>query len=120
MSNNDRYEVSNYSSNKKTSSNFYRVCELNKYDYFGFESATDEVSTWFVAREDNTCVIRISHEDFVGVHEHARWLLAHMAQDYESAIPSIDQLRKRVSRLVVSRRRDFDRKRRGDFENIFS
>lgn len=85
---------------ERAKSNLYRVCELNKYDYFGFENQSD-VNTWFVAREDNTCVLRISHEEFMAVHEHARWLLAHMAQDYESAIPSIEQLRKRVDRLAT-------------------
>ncbi|CAF1031874.1 unnamed protein product [Brachionus calyciflorus] len=70
---------------------FLRVCFLEKYNYFGFETS-QSVNTWFRAHDDEVCVIRITKESFLSIHKHSSFFLSQLMQDYKLALPSQDQV----------------------------
>lgn len=91
----------------------FKICSFHKYDYFGLESnnnnSTDSMSTWFIAGEDETTVLRISQQDFVKSHEYGKVLLAQMIEDYELSIPSSSELRRRLRWLESREKQQFDK-----------
>lgn len=74
--------------NKKT---FVKLCQLEKYNFFGFKLFDQNSNTWFIASDisDNqVSIIRISKNNFLTIKNNSNFFYSQLIEDYKESMPN--------------------------------
>jgi hypothetical protein len=74
--------------NKKNT--FVKLCQLEKYNFFGFKLFDQNSNTWFVTSnisDNQVNIIRISKNDFLSIKNNSNFFYSQLIEDYRESMP---------------------------------